>query len=65
MSFEIPQSHEYGIQHAYLEPSDAPVHRDGFTKEEAEKWIEGWLEDGGFEGMWYIIVRPLGTWRRA
>jgi hypothetical protein len=65
MSFEIPQSHEYGIQHRNIAPNEEP-HRQHFTKYEAENWIEDWEElSPDHKDMWYIVKRPIGTWRRA
>lgn len=51
--------YEYGIIYS-LFPND--IHRGPFTKEEAETWVQEWLDDGGKADVFSIVRRPTGPW---
>lgn len=47
--------YDYGIWCTVLDE----LHRGPMLKETAEWWIETWLEDGGKDGVFYIVRRPI------
>lgn len=51
---------EYGVAFRH-DPRDC--HRGPMRKDEAEKWIQSWIEDGGKEDLFVMIRRPIAKWK--
>lgn len=39
------------------------LHRSGLTSEEADEWLTQWKEDGGSDGAYLKVKRPVGQWK--
>lgn len=50
--------YEYGIWNVKFKE----IHRIGLTQEEAVKWVDEWLEDGGLGSAFTIVRRPTPEW---
>lgn len=57
--------YEYGIAHHTQDIDSDEVrttHRQGMTEAQVDKWISGWEDDGGKEGAFVKIRRPVSDW---
>jgi hypothetical protein len=53
------EEREYGI--FYARRND--LHRGPMTEAEARSWIEGFIDDGGRPGAFYVVSRVVGPWQ--
>lgn len=53
---------EYGIHRRKATAEDGPW-REGMTREEAETWLDEWVEMGGNPDTFEIIRRERGPWK--
>lgn len=56
--------YEYGISRnlLYELAEYGEPHRAGMTEKAAQQWLAEWVEDGGKEGIFSIVRRPVGRW---
>lgn len=57
--------YEYGVWFIGVDEGQDSPHREGYTREQAESWIQEWEEMGGKKGIFKVIRRPLGAWEDA
>lgn len=51
---------EYGVMHDRY-PDE--LHRGPMTKEEAERWVQEFEDEGGRAGAFYVVSRTVSPWK--
>jgi hypothetical protein len=55
------QEYEWGVRCEHY----AEIHKGPVSEQEARDWIQERIDEGGREGSFILVRRPVGTWEKV